>query len=287
MPVPITVIGGYLGAGKTTLVNRLLADPGGRRLGVVVNDFGALGIDAEVLSGSGDVVSLPNGCVCCSLGADLAATLDRLMELEVDHVVVEVSGVADPTAAAAWCTVPRFSHGGVIVLAAADTVETQATDRYIGADVHRQLQGADLVVLTKVDRVSETARAHAAAWVQQESGGAPLVESVHGDLPAEIALGQTGTDTCALPPGRHDSTYTSWTWTSPEPVTNPTAFLDELPSQILRLKGRVRVAGKPGHSEVQVVGRHREVDEHPDAEIAESGLVAIAAGPQLELRPPT
>lgn len=287
MPVPITVIGGYLGAGKTTLVNRLLADPGGRRLGVVVNDFGALGIDAEVLSGSGDVVSLPNGCVCCSLGADLAATLDRLMEVDVDHVVVEVSGVADPTAAAAWCTVPRFSHGGVLVLAAADTVETQATDRYIGADVRRQLQGADLVVLTKVDRVSDAARTQAAAWIEQESGGAPLVEAVHGDLPPEIALGQTGASTDPPTPDTHDSTYTSWAWTSPEPVTNLAAFLDELPSQILRLKGRVRVTGKPGHLEVQVVGRHREVSEHADTEIAESGLVAIAAGPQLELEPPT
>ena len=76
-PIPLTVVGGYLGAGKTTLVNALLRDPGGRRLGVVVNDFGTLAIDAERLAGAegAGLVSLPNGCVCCTLGADLQGAL--------------------------------------------------------------------------------------------------------------------------------------------------------------------------------------------------------------------
>ena len=93
------MIGGYLGAGKTTLLNRLLHDPGGRRLGVIVNDFGSIGIDAELLASASDsgVVNLPNGCVCCSLGGDLFETLSALRDADVppDHIVIEASGVAD------------------------------------------------------------------------------------------------------------------------------------------------------------------------------------------------
>ena len=78
--IPLTVLGGYLGAGKTTVLNRLLTNPGGRRIGVVVNDFGSVGIDAEWLARTRDdgVVNLPNGCACCTLGDDLHQALGRL-----------------------------------------------------------------------------------------------------------------------------------------------------------------------------------------------------------------
>ena len=92
--IPITVLGGYLGAGKTTLLNRLLADSGDRRIGVIVNDFGALAIDVELLGGPDrdGVVSLPNGCVCCTLGTDLFVALRTLADRVAppDHVVIEV-----------------------------------------------------------------------------------------------------------------------------------------------------------------------------------------------------
>ena len=286
-PVPITVIGGYLGAGKTTVVNHLLAQ--GRRLGVIVNDFGALAVDAEVLGSTDDgVISLPNGCVCCSLGADLAAALDRLLEFEPEHIVVEVSGVADPAATAAWCTVPRFSHGGVIVLAAADTVRNQATDRYVGGDVRRQLQGADLVVLTKVDLVDNRDLAEVAAWVDRESGGAPQLTAAHGDVPVDVVLGQLGATSQPVPPREHEAAYARWAWSSTEPVDAEALaeFVAGLPDEVLRLKGRVLVAGSEGHAEVQVAGRHREIRERPEIAISESGLVAIAVGAELNLEAP-
>ena len=97
--LPVTVIGGYLGAGKTTLVNHLLRHAEGRRLAVLVNEFGELPIDADLIEAEGDdLISISGGCVCCSFGSDLTAALLRLAALEPrpDHVVIEASGVAIP-----------------------------------------------------------------------------------------------------------------------------------------------------------------------------------------------
>ncbi|WP_251330358.1 CobW family GTP-binding protein [Haloplanus pelagicus] len=98
-PIPTTVISGPLGAGKTTLVNRLLSDPGDRRIAVLVNDMGELNVDAELLSGETDdgVIDLSNGCICCRLGDDLVTEVARLAEERTfDYLVIEASGISEP-----------------------------------------------------------------------------------------------------------------------------------------------------------------------------------------------
>lgn len=185
--IPLTVIGGYLGAGKTTLVNHLLGHPDGRRIGVIVNDFGSLAIDASLLAtATGDLVSLPNGCVCCTVGAGLHEALEALAAAEprLDHVVIEVSGVADPAVAAAWGTVPPFQPAGVIVLADATSVLQRSRDRYVGGEVIRQLEGADLVVVTKTDACDEVELDAVERWIASRSRGAPSIRVVRGDVPA-------------------------------------------------------------------------------------------------------
>ena len=100
MSVPVVLVAGFLGAGKTTVVNHLLAHAGGKRIAAVVNDFGAINIDAELITGATDgVVSLSNGCICCSLGSDLLRTLATLLrrDPQPELIVIETSGVADPT----------------------------------------------------------------------------------------------------------------------------------------------------------------------------------------------
>ena len=120
----LTVIGGYLGAGKTTLINRLLAGTGGGRIAVVVNDFGAVGVDASLIrSRTADTIELTNGCLCCSLTDDLAGVMTGLAAREprFEHVVVELSGVGQPSAMTAWGWFPGFRPGRTVVCADALT----------------------------------------------------------------------------------------------------------------------------------------------------------------------
>lgn len=303
--IPLSVVGGYLGAGKTTVLNCLLAEPAGRRIGVVVNDFGELGIDVDRLRAAdvdapAGVVSLTNGCVCCTLGSDLLDALQSLTSLAEppDHVVVEVSGVADPSTAAAWGTVPPFVPGGVIVLAAADDVIERSHDRYVGGEVVRQLRGADLVVVTKADLVAAGRRDAVVRWCDEASGGAPVVVASFGDLPADLVLGER--------PGRrpvpgsrgavrefdHGPDYRTWAWEGGGVPHRAMLddFLDCLPRGVLRLKGSVlvgRAAVDPGVGDVSgpgpesgarwltvdVVGRRRDV--RPGTPGDRSRLVAI------------
>ncbi len=249
--IPLTVIGGYLGAGKTTLINHVLRQPGGRRIAVVVNDFGSIGIDAALLgpatSGAGRIISLPNGCVCCTVGSGLQEALTSLLDLDPtpDHVIVEVSGVADPASAAAWATVPPFEPAGVVVLAAADSVRTMAKDRYVGGEVARQLERADLIVVTKSDLCEPTDLSAVEWWLDDVTGGMPRVSADHGAVPLDVVLGvephprPIGQRPVDL--GEHASQYVTWEWTFERSVgrSELEAFLTAAPAGVLRLKGFV------------------------------------------------
>ena len=195
--LPVTVIGGYLGAGKTTLVNHLLRHAEGRRLAVLVNEFGELPIDADLIEAEGeDLISISGGCVCCSFGSDLTSALLRLAALapRPDHVVIEASGVAIPgSILSSVSLLAGYRADGVVILADAAGLRRSLDDPYVGDTVRAQVAGADIIVLNKMDLVSEAARGGLVDWVAGEWPQAAVLPVSGGAAPVDLVLGVGGT----------------------------------------------------------------------------------------------
>lgn len=190
MPVPILLVTGFLGAGKTTVVNYLLSHAEGRRIAAVVNDFGAINIDAELIAGASDgVVSLANGCICCTLEGDLLRTLAALMRRDPrpEFIVIETSGIADPADIVRnlmdpviWREAPL--EAVLCVLDAATSPAALNDD----ALLRSQLRVADVIALNKVDLADEAHRAQLRDAVRALRPAAAIVEAQHGEVPAAL-----------------------------------------------------------------------------------------------------
>lgn len=189
---PVTIIGGYLGCGKTTLVNQLLRHANGTRLAILVNDFGELPIDADLIEAEqGDVISLTGGCVCCSYGDDLSTALINLLTLSPlpDHIVIEASGVALPGAIGNSITLQRsLTLRSIVVLADIATLQTNAQDKYLADTIDRQLKDADLIILNKLDLVTPATALKTQSWVKNSYPDRCLLTTVNSQVAAGILL---------------------------------------------------------------------------------------------------
>jgi G3E family GTPase len=280
--LPLTVIGGFLGAGKTTLLNRWLRNAGGQRLAVLVNDFGALNIDAELIAANtGEAIALSNGCVCCQIGDDLTGALIQVLESpeRFDAVVIEASGVSDPWRIAQLGRAdPGLALDGVIVLVDASTAQAQWRDPLLTDTVERQLKAADLIIVNKIDLVADSERAALQTWIESVAGSVPQFQTFDAKLPLALlsglalqqAAGHTqhtdcGHDHAHEPHHGHEPDHGALfdTWSCrPERVFDASALRDWLrdtPAGLLRLKGVLRTSeadGSSGWSELQFAGRH-------------------------------
>ena len=191
--LPTLLIGGYLGAGKTTLVNHLLRYADGRRIAVLVNDFGAINIDADLIVGQDDdVLSLAGDCICCSFGADLVGTLNAVAQRQPrpDVLLIELSGVALPAAALSTARLARgVALNGTLVLVDAAEIQRLAADPYVGDTVLQQLQGADLLLINKADLADAAALAALPAWLQAQAPQAQQVQARAQQVAPELVLG--------------------------------------------------------------------------------------------------
>lgn len=293
VPVPVTVVGGYLGAGKTTLVNALLRQANGLRLAVLVNDFGALPIDADLIEAQeGNVVSIAGGCVCCSYGSDLIAALMQLATLSprVDHVLIETSGVALPgQVASALTLLSGFALDAVVTLVDAGNVRAQAADVYLADTITRQLADAHLVILNKCDLVDAGLQAELEAWIAAQALQAGLVTARQGAVPLAIVLGRRLARHGA-PHGHahrlghaHGGDYVSQVLDVREvrDVTALAAALQTPELGLLRAKGIVR--GPDGAAYVvQLAGRHTSITP-ARADQVPKGLVIIGLAGRADL----
>lgn len=204
--IPVTIIGGYLGAGKTTLVNHVLRHAQGRKLAVLVNEFGELPIDEDLIEAQGDdLISIAGGCICCSFGSDLTAALIGLLDLpsRPDHVLIECSGVALPSPiAASLSLLGGFSHDGTVVLLDVETALEQIEDAYIGDTLQRQIDDADLVLLNKSDLADP-------APVKARLSGKHAIAITRGKIDITSLLGLDPNAPLHVPAGHADALFDS------------------------------------------------------------------------------
>ena len=284
--IPVTVIGGYLGSGKTTLLKAA-----GQRIAVLVNDFGEVGIDADLIaSADGDTITLTNGCVCCRIGSDLMTALWSVRDREVppDRVVIEASGIADPAPIAHHALTPGFDLDGVVVLLDAETVRRRERHPIVGRTLRRQLAGADVLVLNKIDLVSAEQLRDLDAWLAQVAPGVPLLHARDGDVAAAVLF---GLDPAAPPqesPADHGHDYIAVSAIIDRPVARERLerLLDDLPDGVLRVKGILRLEESPDrrtvvHRVATRCGITTDAD-WPDGEPGRLVVIALAGTPGLD-----
>lgn len=196
-PIPLTVVSGYLGAGKTTLINRAIATHGHAGLCVIVNDFGELSIDAEVLRrNDGQTLALANGCVCCSAASGLYKAFETALTLSPrpTQILLEASGVADPARLIAIARAePDMKPGKVITLVDAASFVPDLGDSLKAPDIVRQLRTADIVLLSKTDLVEPAALVLIADLLLGFAPNAPIETSCSEGSLQHLFIGDEGT----------------------------------------------------------------------------------------------
>jgi len=221
--IPATVVTGFLGAGKTTLIRHMLQNANGKRIALIINEFGDLGVDGDILKGCGeetcteeDVMELSNGCICCTVADDFIPTMQKLLEREnkPDHIVIETSGLALPqplVRAFNWPGIStkvtvdgvvtvvdgkavsegRFAHSVAAVDAQRKLDENLDHETPLAELFEDQVACADMIVVNKTDLLTaEEADALSAKLKAESRDGVQVVKATMGALPVDVLLGQ-------------------------------------------------------------------------------------------------
>ncbi len=247
---PVTVLTGYLGAGKTTLLNRILTEDHGKRYAVIVNEFGEIGIDNDLVVGADEeVFEMNNGCVCCTVRGDLIRVVSGLMKRKggFDAIVIETTGLADPGPVAQTF----FVDDDVRARTRLDSVTTVADAKHLplrladSKEAAEQIAFADQIVLNKTDLVSEEELAGVEAQIRRLNPLAPIHRAQRSNVPLDAILGRGGFDLARI------------TELEPE-FLNP-------------------AHGEPGHVHDEHCGHGHGHDHHPVHDhVAEAGIRGVS-----------
>lgn len=272
-PIPVTVIAGFLGAGKTTLINRLITSEAtqGRPLGLIVNDFGDINLDAsEVDPSGGKVLALEGGCVCCSLSAGLMTAIVALVSADPrpEHIIIEASGVSDPLG----IVLPLVGIGvhQLVRLAAVVTVVDVGQvgvwpSEEAKALAEAQASSASAVILSKTALHDASARQAAEDWVRSLAPAArfldsnDLVPALLLDTNDDVLAGLLDPQARARPVARHLDAFDTWVFEADAPFSSVAALrraLADLPPAVVRAKGLVAVAESRRPVRFHLVGRN-------------------------------
>ena len=257
--IAVTVAAGFLGAGKTTLLNRMVRQSQYGRMAVIVNDFGELNIDAAIIAEVTDqVVSLQNGCICCTVQEDLLAQLVSLTQMRprLDRIIIECSGVSDPQRIVQTLGYPQLKAQLHLdtVITLVDATGYRALEGEFARLSRAQVACADLVLLNKADLVNA---AELAALRAEIGGQARVLSTVQAMVPDALLLGERGERNGLSPVlPRHDQLFESWVWKGRQPLPAKALrdWLAQLPKDLFRLKGLVHLQGNDQPFWLQHVG---------------------------------
>jgi len=302
--IPVTILTGFLGAGKTTLLNRMLNGSHGLKVAVLVNDFGAINIDTELIVDVEDnAISLSNGCVCCQIRDDLVETIEEVISRpeKPEYILLEASGVADPSGIAMTFAIPTFRDrirlDSIISIVDTEQVFMDAGNPYLTILKLQQIGFSDMVILNKVDLVDDEQLQKVKDWISSKMRRVRMVEAVQCDVPLEILLAVGRFDPQQLVEadhGHHQDTinhgheFSTWSFETDKPISLDALtemVKKRLPGNIYRCKGVVYAAEEPDRrAVVQVVGRRSDVslDEEWGDTQPRTRIVAIGAPDSID-----
>lgn len=300
--IPVTILTGFLGAGKTTLLNRILSDDHKLHVAVLVNDFGAINIDAELVVGvEDDMISLANGCVCCQIRDDLIDAVEQLLQRSepIDYILLEASGVADPAGIFVTFNNPelhdRIRLDSVTCVVDAEQIFAHPEYPDLMQLKLRQIGFADMVILNKVSLAGKEQVAKVKSWIGEHMNRVRIVEADYCDVPFEILMA-VGRFDPSKHNERHDhahhhgETFSTWSYETTQPIS--IIKLEEmvrkhLPENIYRCKGIVFFKENSEQQGVlQVVGRRMNVTSMHDwqGKTPKTQIVAIAAHGSIDAK---
>ncbi len=236
--IPVTVVGGYLGAGKTTLINHLLRSSK-QRIAILVNEFGELAIDKDLIEAQEDsLISISGGCICCSFGSDLIGALMKLKDNypRFDQIIIETSGVALPlSVAGSFQLLGEFEHHGTLIVVDAEKILSNSKNQYIGDTINRQIKDADLLLLNKSDLVDVKNILEVKRWLKTKNTKAKVLQTKNAQIPVEIALDRFEQINSEISSPGHADTLFETRIIETEAVEDPHFFAETLVNSSRRL----------------------------------------------------